>query len=74
MNKRVIWTLSGIVVGVCISLTLTLSYGAMQGFRTPSERKEYVEKRNKGITLKQLAERVTKLEIDVKQLMKGITK
>jgi len=62
MNKRLIWTLGGVIVGVCTSLALTCSYGAMKSFKTPEQRAITIIKHKKGLTLKQLDKRVTKIE------------
>jgi len=62
MNKRLIWTLGGVIVGVCTSLALTCSYGAMKSFKTPEQRELTIQKHEDGLTLKQLDKRVTKIE------------
>ena len=72
LRDRLIWTLSGIVAGVCISLALTCSYGGITRFKTPLEIEEKVlkyelkqEYKNMAITkdtVESNAERITRLE------------
>ena len=62
MNKRLIWTLGGVIVGVCTSLALTCSYGALKSFRTDADHAKYIQKHKNKITLQKLDERVTKIE------------
>ena len=63
-NKNPLYIVFGIVIGICISLTLTCSYAKMTRFK-PQDK--HIER----VTLKQITQRVIKLENDVKQLKKG---
>jgi len=71
MNKRLIWTLSGVLIGVCITLTSNYATAKITRMKTPEQRAITIQKHEDGLTLKQLDERLTKLEQDVKQLKKG---
>jgi len=71
MNKRLLWTLSGCLIGIGISLCLTSATAKIQRFKTPSEQKQMLAKHEKGLTLEKLADRITKNENDINQLKKG---
>ena len=70
-NKNPLYIVISLVVGFAIGTGLTCSFGAMKSFKTPEQRAITIQKHEKGLTLKQLDERLTKLEQDVKQLKKG---
>ena len=61
-NKNPLYIVFGIVIGICISLTLTCSYAKMTRMKTPEQRAITIIKHKKGLTLKQLDKRVTKIE------------
>ena len=67
-NKKPLYILFGTVLGICISLTLTCSYAKMTRIKTIPEHIKYMEKHEKGLTLKKLSERITKLETKMDKL------
>ena len=70
-NKNPLYIVISLVVGLIIGSCITQSFAGIKSMRTIPERIEYMEKREKGLTMKKLNERVTKLERDVNQLKKG---
>ena len=70
-NKKPLYILFGVVLGICISLTLTCSYAKITRIKSIPEHIKYMEKHEKGLTLKKLNARIIKLEQDVKQLKHG---
>jgi len=67
-NKNPLYILFGAVLGICISLTLTCSYAKITRIKTIPEFAEYIEKHEKGLTLKKLNLRIIKLETKVDKL------
>ena len=62
-NKNPLYITIALVVGLIIGSCITQSFArGMKSIRTIPERIEYMEKRNKGLTMKQLDKRVTKIE------------
>ena len=70
-NKNPLYITIALIVGLIIGSCLNQSFAGLKSMRTIPERIEYMEKREKGLTLKKINERVTKLEQDVNQLKKG---
>ena len=70
-NKNPLYITIALIVGLIIGSCITQSSASIKRMRTIPERIEYMEKREKGLTLKKINERVTKLEQDVNQLKKG---
>ena len=64
MNKRLIWTLGGVIVGVCMSFSLNYAICGLKRFKQQDKDKPR-------LTLRQLDERITKNAEDIKQLKKG---
>ena len=67
-NKNPLYIVFGIVIGICISLTLTCSYAKMTRFKTPEQRELTIQKHEKGLTMKQFNIRLKKVEAKIKQL------
>ena len=67
-NKKPLYILFGAVLGICISLTLTCSYAKITRIKTIPEHIKYMEKHEKGLTLKKLDKRITKIETKVDKL------
>ena len=71
-DKRPLWILSGIIVGIGISLCLTSATAKIQGFKTPKEKQKTIKKyelkqeyKNAVITkntVESNAERISRLE------------
>ena len=61
-NKNPLYITRALVVGLIIGSCITQSFASIKSMRTIPERIEYMEKRNKGLTMKQLDKRVTKIE------------
>jgi len=72
MNKRLLWTMSGILIGVCITFATNYAVCGLKGFKTPLEKKDTLVKyslkqeyKNAVVTkdtVKSNAERITRLE------------
>ena len=62
-NKNPLYITIALIIGLIIGSCITQSFAkGMKSMRTIPERIEYLEKHEKGITLKQLDERVIKIE------------
>ena len=70
-NKNPLYITIALIIGLIIGSCITQSFASIKSMRTIPERIEYMEKHKKGLTLKQLDERVTKLERDVKEIKRG---
>ena len=68
MNKRLIWTLSGVLIGVCITLTSNYATAKITRMKTPEQRAITIQKHEDGLTLKQFNIRLKKVEAKIKQL------
>ena len=68
-NKNPLYITIALVVGLIIGSCITQSFArGMKSIRTIPERIEYMEKRNKGLTMKQFNIRLKKVEAKIKQL------
>ena len=61
-NKNPLYITIALIVGLIIGSCLNQSFAGLKSMRTIPERIEYIEKREKGLTMKQLDKRVTKIE------------
>ncbi len=59
-NKNPLYITIALVVGLIIGSCITQSFASMKSIRTIPERIEYMEKRNKGLTMKQFNIRLKK--------------
>jgi len=67
-NKNPLYIVFGIVIGICISLTLTCSYAKMTRMKTPEQRAITIQKHKDGLTMKQFNKRLKIVEDKIKQL------
>jgi len=67
-NKNPLYITIALVVGLIIGSCITQSFASIKSMRTIPERIEYMEKRNKGLTMKQFNIRLKKVEAKIKQL------
>ena len=67
-NKNPLYIVISLIVGFCIGTGLTSSFGAIKRMRTIPECIEYMEKHEKGLTMKQFNIRLKKVEAKIKQL------
>ncbi len=67
-NKNPLYITIALVVGLIIGSCLNQSFAGLKSMRTIPERIEYMEKRNKGLTMKQFNIRLKKVEAKIKQL------
>ena len=67
-NKNPLYITIALVVGLIIGSCITQSFAGIKSMRTIPERIEYMEKRNKGLTMKQFNIRLKKVEAKIKQL------
>ena len=68
-NKNPLYITIALIIGLLIGSCLNQSYAkGMKSMRTIPERIEYMEKRNKGLTMKQFNIRLKKVEAKIKQL------
>jgi len=67
-NKNPLYITIALVVGLLIGSCITQSFASIKRIRTIPERIEYMEKREKGLTMKQFNIRLKKVEAKIKQL------
>ena len=67
-NKNPLYITIALIVGLIIGSCLNQSFAGLKSMRTIPERIEYMEKRNKGLTMKQFNIRLKKVEAKIKQL------
>jgi len=67
-NKNPLYITIALVVGLIIGSCITQSFASIKSMRTIPERIEYMEKREKGLTMKQFNIRLKKVEAKIKQL------
>jgi len=67
-NKNPLYITIALVVGLIIGSCITQSFAGIKSMRTIPERIEYMEKREKGLTMKQFNVRLKKVEAKIKQL------
>ena len=67
-NKNPLYIVISLIVGLIIGSCITQSFGAIKRIRTIPERIEYMEKHEKGLTMKQFDARLKKVEAKIKQL------
>ena len=67
-NKNPLYITIALVVGLIIGSCITQSFAGLKSMRTIPERIEYMEKREKGLTMKQFNIRLKKVEAKIKQL------
>ena len=67
-NKNPLYIVISLIVGFCIGTGLTCSYAKMTRIKSIPEHIKYMEKRNKGLTMKQFDKRLKKVEAKIKQL------
>ena len=67
-NKNPLYITIALVVGLIIGSCITQSFAGIKSMRTIPERIEYMEKHEKGLTMKQFNIRLKKVEKKIKQL------
>ena len=67
-NKNPLYITIALIIGLIIGSCITQSFASIKSMRTIPERIEYMEKRNKGLTMKQFNIRLKKVEAKIKQL------
>ena len=67
-NKNPLYITIALVVGLIIGSCITQSFASIKSMRTIPERIEYMEKHEKGLTMKQFNIRLKKVEAKIKQL------
>jgi len=67
-NKNPLYITIALVVGLIIGSCITQSFASIKSMRTIPERIEYMEKHEKGLTMKQFNIRLKKVEKKIKQL------
>ena len=67
-NKNPLYITIALIVGLIIGSCLNQSFAGLKSMRTIPERIEYMEKHEKGLTMKQFNIRLKKLETKVEQL------
>ena len=67
-NKNPLYITIALVIGLIIGSCITQSFGAIKRMRTIPEHIEYMEKHEKGLTMKQFNIRLKKVEAKIKQL------
>ena len=67
-NKKPLYITIALVVGLIIGSCITQSFASIKSMRTIPERIEYMEKHEKGLTMKQFNIRLKKVEAKIKQL------
>ena len=61
-NKNPLYITIALIVGLIIGSCITQSFAGIKSMRTPEQRAITIQKHEKGLTLKKLDERVTKIE------------
>jgi len=67
-NKNPLYITIALIVGLIIGSCLNQSFAGLKSMRTIPERIEYMEKHEKGLTMKQFNIRLKKVEAKIKQL------
>ena len=67
-NKNPLYITIALVIGLLIGSCITQSFASIKSMRTIPEHIEYMEKREKGLTMKQFNIRLKKVEAKIKQL------
>jgi len=67
-NKNPLYITIALVIGLIIGSCITQSFASIKRMRTIPERIEYMEKHEKGLTMKQFNIRLKKVEAKIKQL------
>ena len=67
-NKNPLYITIALIIGLIIGSCITSSFASIKSMRTIPERIEYLDKHEKGLTLKQFNIRLKKLETKVEQL------
>ena len=67
-NKNPLYITIALVIGLIIGSCITQSFASIKSMRTIPERIEYMEKHEKGLTMKQFNIRLKKVEAKIKQL------
>ena len=67
-NKNPLYVVIALVLGIIIGSCITQSFASIKSMRTIPERIEYMEKHEKGLTMKQFNIRLKKVEAKIKQL------
>ena len=67
-NKNPLYITIALIIGLIIGSCITQSSASIKRMRTIPERIEYMEKHEKGLTMKQFNIRLKKVEAKIKQL------
>ena len=67
-NKNPLYITIALIIGLIIGSCITQSFASIKSMRTIPERIEYMEKHEKGLTMKQFNIRLKKVEAKIKQL------
>ena len=70
-NKNPLYITIALIIGLIIGSCLTSSYGSLTRIKSIPEHIKYMEKHEKGLTLKKLNARITKLETKMDKLERG---
>ena len=67
-NKNPLYITIALIIGLIIGSCLNQSFASIKRIRSITEHIKYMEKRNKGLTMKQFNIRLEKVEAKIKQL------